>query len=1425
MFVNSPKQMTLTKTTDFNALRIQLASPERIREWSFGEVTKPETINYRSFKPERDGLFCERIFGPVKDWECQCGKYKRIRYRGVVCDRCGVEVTQAKVRRDRMGHIELAVPVAHIWYLKSLPSRISYLLDISVRNIERVVYYEAYIMLDPGNTDRKASDLLSEEEVLEMEDQGLEFRAEMGAPAIKELLSKIDIAELSSSLRAQVKIETSAQLKQEALKRLKVVEAFRQSNNRPDWMIMDVIPVIPPDLRPLVPLEGGRFATSDLNDLYRRVINRNNRLKKLIEIKAPDVILRNEKRMLQEAVDALFDNGRRTRAVRGDGNRALKSLSDLLKGKQGRFRQNLLGKRVDYSGRSVIVVGPELKIHQCGLPKTMALELFKPFIIRRLNQRDDKTTIKHAKKLVERSSPEVWDILEDLCKDHFVLLNRAPTLHRLGIQAFLPVLVEGKALQLHPLVCAAFNADFDGDQIAVHLPLSFEAQVEANVLMLSAHNILSPASGKPIVVDKPQCIALGCYYLTKMSDDPRGEGKVFSNEEEAKLAYENGFITLNTKVSVRLFGKVIETTVGRMIFNNIMPEGSSFLNRNVDAGTMKRIVAESYRKNGRQVTVAFLDKLKNLGFRYATYSGISIGIEDVIIPEAKHKLVAEATARVDDIREKYDNGVISDGERANQTIDEWSHTTSRVAQTVFEALRQAEGGFNPLFVMADSGARGSQDQIKQLAGMRGLMQKPQKKITGGYGDFIEAPITSNFREGLSVLEYFISTHGSRKGLADTALKTAEAGYLTRRLVDVAQDAIVIEEDCGTMHGIEMTPLKEGEQIVEKLGDRIFGRVPLEDIVDPQSGEVLCGAGQIIDDDMVKTINDSALETVLIRSVLTCESRKGVCAKCYGLNLAKSKSVNIGEAVGVIAAQSIGEPGTQLTLRTFHIGGAGERLTEQSEISVKKGGKAVFNENLIMVQFDEQTQVVTSRNGEIHIEDKTGRILNNYKVPYGARLLVKDGDVVEDGHIIYTWEPNHTLIVTDRAGTARFMNVTEGVTFRYETDSETGHRQRFVIDQRNRTITPHIDIVDAAGNKLRTYFLSTGSRIVVDDGQQLRAGETLAMIQAERFKTRDITSGLPRVAELFEARKPKDPAIISEIDGVVEIGGLVRGSRRVIVKGENEFNREYMIPYGKHLLVFDGDFVRAGERLTEGAVNPHDILRINGIHRVQEYLLNEIQEVYRLQGVKINDKHIEIIVRQMLQKVQVIDPGDTPFLEGAQVDKFTFSTVNNRVMDEGGEPATFEPLLLGITKASLFTESFISAASFQETTRVLTEAAIQGKIDELQGLKENVIIGHLIPAGTGMRRYQEIKMLAPEDDFEELVREAREREPIAEITDDEFEDEEDIELGELVLSTEPEDGFEKDLPEELDGVLGDEIEMADEEEPEPEIDEDEPRFEL
>jgi len=1366
--VNSPKTTTMGKNTDFNAIRIQLASPERIRSWSFGEVTKPETINYRSFKPERDGLFCERIFGPVKDWECQCGKYKRIRFRGVVCDRCGVEVTQAKVRRDRMGHIELAVPVVHIWFLKSLPSRISYLLDVSVRSIERVIYYEAYVIIDPGNSGKEVGDILTDEEYRELEEQELEFEVDMGAGAVKKLLSMLDIAELSANLRAQVKIETSAQQKQEALKRLKVVEAFRQSSNNPQWMILDVIPVIPPDLRPLVPLEGGRFATSDLNDLYRRVINRNNRLKKLIEIKAPDVILKNEKRMLQEAVDALFDNGRRTRAVRGDGNRALKSLSDLLKGKQGRFRQNLLGKRVDYSGRSVIVVGPELKIHQCGLPKSMALELFKPFIIKKLNQRDEKTTIKHAKKLVERQSPEVWDILDDLTKDHFVLLNRAPTLHRLGIQAFLPVLVEGKALQLHPLVCAAFNADFDGDQIAVHLPLSFEAQIEANVLMLASNNILSPASGKPIVVDKPQCIALGCYFLTKTSSDTLGEGKIFSNSEEGKLAYESGVIKLNSRIKIRIEGKVIETTIGRITFNDIMPEGMAFLNKTIDAKVMKKIVADSFRIYGRRITVEFLDKLKNLGFRYATYSGISIGMGDVIIPDEKYKLVEDANDRINDIREKYNAGVISDGERANQTIDEWSHTTARVAQTVFESLRQAEDGFNPLYVMADSGARGSQDQIKQLAGMRGLMQKPQKKITGGYGDFIETPITANFREGLSVLEYFISTHGSRKGLADTALKTAEAGYLTRRLVDVAQDCIVIEEDCGTINGIEMTALKEGEQIVEHLGDRVFGRIPLEDVIDPQTDDIICHDGELINEAMAKKINESTIDTILIRSVLTCESIRGVCSQCYGLNLAKGTLVHIGEAVGVIAAQSIGEPGTQLTLRTFHIGGAGSRLTEQSEIKVKKGGKVVFDENIITVAYDENIKVVTSRNGEIIVEDGTGRVVSTYMVPYGSRLMVNNGDMIDDGDTIYTWEPNHTLVVTDVAGTARFENIKEGLTFRFEIDSETGHKQRFVVDQRNRSLTPHIDIIDRDGEKLRTYYLSVGSRIMIEDNDELKAGETLAMIQNERFKTRDITSGLPRVAELFEARKPKDPAIISEIDGVVEIGGLVRGSRKVFVKGENEFTRDYLIPYGKHLLVFDGDYVRAGERLTEGSVNPHDILKINGIHKVQEYLLNEIQEVYRLQGVKINDKHIEAIVRQMLQKVQIVDPGDTNFIQKSQIDKFTFSAVNKKVIDEDGEPATFEPLLLGITKASLFTESFVSAASFQETTRVLTEAAIQGKTDELKGLKENVIIGHLIPAGTGMRKYRNIRMVEKEDEFDEFIEAEQPAEEISEgVTDHEI----------------------------------------------------------
>jgi len=1336
--------MNSKNPNSFSAVKIQLASPEKIREWSHGEVTKPETINYRSFKPEMDGLFCERIFGPVKDWECHCGKYKRMRYRGVVCDRCGVEVTQSKVRRERMGHIELAVPVSHIWYFKSIPSRIGYLLDLSIRDLERVIYYESYIVIDPGDAPVRKKELLEEDQVLELKEQGYNFVAEMGAGAIRKLLAEIDIEELSLELRAQVRMETSMQRKQEALKRLKVVEAFRVSGNRPEWMILEVIPVIPPDLRPLIPLDGGRFATSDLNDLYRRVINRNNRLKKLIGIKAPDVILRNEKRMLQEAVDALLDNGRRSRAVKGDGNRALKSLSDLLRGKQGRFRQNLLGKRVDYSGRSVIVVGPELKLHQCGLPKSMALELFKPFIIRRLEEKGYAQTVKSAKKLVERERPEVWDVLEEVIKDHCVLLNRAPTLHRLGIQAFEPVLVEGKAIKIHPLVCAAFNADFDGDQMAVHVPLSFEAQIEARVLMLSTNNLLRPADGKPIVVEKPQDIVLGCYYLTKLlKKDTRGEGRVFSSEEEASMAYEYGYIGLHTPINLRYNGEIIKTSVGRIIFNNILPEDLRFVNETVDRKKLQDITAYIYRKYGNTKTGEFVDELKDLGYYYATRSGLTVGVDDIVVPASKREMLEKANANAEEVWGKYLRGIITDSERYNQIIDVWSHITADVSEALFEELKNDQDGFNPVFMMVDSGARGSMDQISQLGGMRGLMMKPRRKIIGAIGEIIETPITSNFKEGLSVLEYFISTHGARKGLADTALKTAEAGYLTRRMVDVAQDTVITEEDCGTILGIDIEALKEGEEIVEPLSERILGRVALNDVEDPVTGEILVKAGEEIDEGAAARIADAGVERVRIRSVLTCESRYGVCAKCYGRNLATGRMVEVGEAVGVIAAQSIGEPGTQLTLRTFHIGGtAGAGVAEQARIEVKRAGKVRYKD----IDYVDQgsNRIVVGRHGELELLDDQDRVRGRYTVPHGAELLVKDGDEVSGGSIICRWDPYNIVIVTDHDGIIRFVDIKEGVTVREELDETTSLKQRVIVEDRNRTLSPHIEILNPEGERLRYYSIPVGARLMVADGQRVKAGDVLVKIPREARKTRDITGGLPRVAELFEARRPKEPAVVTEIDGIVRFGGFVRGSREVIVTNyDDEGNivdeRKYLIPYGKHLRVHEGDRVRAGDKLSEGPVNPHDILRILGAHKVQEYLVNEIQEVYRLQGVKINDKHIEVIVRQMLQKVKVVDPGDTNFLEGEQVDKFRFAEENRKVLEVGGEPATFQPILLGITKASLTTESFISAASFQETTRVLTEAAVQGKTDYLRGLKENVAIGRLIPAGTGSKYYRDVSI--------------------------------------------------------------------------------------
>jgi len=1331
------------KPTDFKAIRIMLASPEKIREWSFGEVTKPETINYRSFKPEKDGLFCERIFGPVKDWECSCGKYKRIRYRGVICDRCGVEVTRANVRRERLGHIELAVPVSHIWFFKGLPSRIGHLLDMTIRDLERVLYYESYIVIEPGTMDLQEKQLLSEERYFELAETGKDFVAKMGAQAIKELLEKIDLPVLSKELRTRIATETSTQRKKDLLKRLRVVEAFRGSENRPQWMIMDVIPVLPPELRPLVPLEGGRFATSDLNDLYRRVINRNNRLKKLIEIKAPEVILRNEKRMLQEAVDALFDNGRRSRAVRGQGNRPLKSLSDMLKGKQGRFRQNLLGKRVDYSGRSVIVVGPELRIFECGLPKSMALELFKPFIIRKLEEKHYVQTVKSAKKLVEQESPEVWDILEEIIQEHPVMLNRAPTLHRLGIQAFQPVLVEGKAVRLHPLVCAAFNADFDGDQMAVHVPLSYEAQLEARTLMLSAHNILSPASGRPLAVPS-QDMVIGCYFLTMARKGATGEGRGFYSMDEVEIAHQAGAVALHARIRLRWGDETLSTTVGRVRFNRIIPEELRFVNDVMDKKSLGNVVADCFDRLGIERTIRFLDDLKGVGFSYATLSGLTVGMDDLVVPAGKQAIIDTASEDVRSITQQYEEGDITDGERYNKVIDTWTRTTNRVGEMMMEALRQDRDGFNPVFMMSDSGSRGSKDQVRQLAGMRGLMAKPQKKITGQIGEIIEMPITSNFLEGLSVLQYFISTHGARKGLADTALKTADAGYLTRRLVDVAQDVIVTEHDCGTIMGIDIHALKEGEEIIESLSDRIRGRVTVDDVLDPLTGEVKVEANTLLTWDLAAQIEDAGVEHVKIRSVLTCETKRGVCTLCYGTNLATGRLVEIGEAVGVVAAQSIGEPGTQLTLRTFHIGGIAGRIAEQTQKTVKYGGTATFK-GLRTVTGRENRDVVISRKAEFLLLDEGDRVRSRFGVPYGATLRVKPGSEVQPGTVIYEWDPYSDVILSDKGGRVRFGDLLLDVTIREKIDEKTGKMQLVVTEDREKKHHPHIHVLDADDNVVGHFIIPTGAQLLIKDGQEVHAGDTLCKIPREASKTSDITGGLPRVAELFEVRKPKDAAVISEIDGRVEFGSITRGMRKIIIKNENGDHKEYVIPQGKHLRVYEGDLVEAGDNLTEGPVNPFDILAIRGVNAAQEYLVNGIQEVYRLQGVSINDKHIETIVRQMLQKVQVEDPGDTTFLEGDLVDKVTFREENERMLAENGAPATFKPMLLGITKASLSTESFISAASFQETTRVLTDAAVRGKRDRLLGLKENVIMGHLIPAGTGVKAYDQVDVSPTETD--------------------------------------------------------------------------------
>jgi DNA-directed RNA polymerase subunit beta' len=1478
------------KSSSFDYIAIRIASPEEIRGprdpkererlelqglrtwWSWGEVTKPETINYRSFKPERDGLFCERIFGPVKDWECHCGKYKRIRYRGVICDRCGVEVTLSKVRRERMGHIELAVPVAHIWFFKTLPSPMGNLLNMTLRDLERVIYYSAYVVIEPGKQEVDANQLLDEEEYLTLrmkaKDEGdTGFRAEIGAPAVRILLERIDIRKLADDLRSAIAAETSQHRKKQMLKRLKIVDAMLSSGdnqdvpNNPAWMIMDVVPVLPPDLRPLVPLDGGRFATSDLNDLYRRVINRNNRLQKLIQHRAPEVILRNEKRMLQEAVDALFDNGRRSKAIRGRGKRPLKSLSDMLKGKQGRFRQNLLGKRVDYSGRSVIVVGPELRLHQCGLPKAMAVELFKPFIINKLVEKGIAETVKRAKKIVEREGPEVYEILEEIIQDHPVLLNRAPTLHRLGIQAFEPKLVEGKAIRIHPLVCAAFNADFDGDQMAVHVPLSFEAQLEARLLMVSSNNILKPSDGRP-VAEPSQDMVLGSYWLTKLApgyeerlrrggprpDHVRTElwkdARHYGSIAELEMALLTGAADYHTPIHFWYIPPAeaadreprwLRTTVGRVLFNNILPRQlvaeMGFRDDVMKKRALSDLVLNAYRRAGLRETVEFLDRLKRFGFDFATNGGISIGIEDLEIPAEKAALLDEAQKRVERFQRAYNTGQITFGERYNKVIDAWTHANNDVAEAMISHMRQSRGGFNPVFMMFDSGSRGSRDQIRQLAGMRGLMAKPQKKLTGGIGEIIESPIKSNFREGLSVLEYFISTHGARKGLADTALKTADAGYLTRRLVDVAQDVTVTEEDCGTILGLETTALKEGEDVIESLPERIVGSVAAEDVFDPhqldEHGDprLLVQAGQLVSEEVADAIDEAGIERVKIRSVLTCEARRGICRMCYGRNLATMDMVDMGEAVGILAAQSIGEPGTQLTLRTFHIGGTSARIAEEAERRARSDGLVKYTKGLeyadLTVEYEDGTSgsirvALTREDESAEEENREGilivdpkdpaHVLSRYPVPQGAILHAAEGSTATRGDaerratVLYTWDPYNDPSIIKSDGQLRWKDLVPGVTLREELDEGTGLRSLVVTADPERELHPSVLVYVANRKDPQEYTLAEGSRIIlgsptdpvsrsmeIPDASnpwssrfhveerpineawpgktkkeakdrtvflsapvKVAKGVTITKIPRQAYKTRDITGGLPRVAELFEARRPKDPATMSEIDGIVKFGEIKRGKREIYVypmKPDGALNDQeppqvYEVPAGKHLRVHEGDRVRAGDRLTEGPVNPHEILLIKGPRAVQEYLLNEIQEVYRLQGVRIADKHIGVIIRQMLQKVRVTEPGDTNFLESEAADKVSFRDENERVVRRKGTPATAEPLLLGITKASLTTQSFVSAASFQETTRVLTDAAIRGAKDDLRGLKENIIIGHLIPAGTGHYRYVDLEIQVP-----------------------------------------------------------------------------------
>ncbi len=1400
-----PITKTLTVTNDFDSIGVSLASAETILSRSHGEVLTPETINYRTFKPEMDGLFCEKIFGPVKDYECHCGKYKRIRYKGIICDRCGVEVTRKAVRRERMGHITLTVPVVHIWYFKSLPNKIAYLLGISSKNLDRIVYYETFVIINPGvarDLGYAKGDMISEEEKYDILDQLPEDNFELddddedkfivkeGADALAAMLADQDLDDLAYNLRYEVKHETSQMRKKKKLKRLQVIESFRaaaeHTENKPEWMCQTVIPVIPPELRPLVPLEGGRFATSDLNDLYRRVIIRNNRLKRLMDIKAPDVILRNEKRMLQEAVDSLYDNSRKSNAVRNN-NRPLKSLSDMLKGKSGRFRQNLLGKRVDYSGRSVIVVGPELKMHECGLPKEMAVELYKPFIIRRLIERGYVKTVKSAKKVVDRRDAVVWEVLENVIDGHPVMLNRAPTLHRLGIQAFQPVLIEEKAIRLHPLACTAFNADFDGDQMAVHLPLSHDAVLEASVLMLGSHNIMSPANGGPIAVPSQDMI-LGLYYLTKPANDQLGEGKTFANTDEVLVAFDQGKLGLHAKINVRVevvneegekVQEVVKTSTGRVIFNEITPEEIGFMNKTLGKKELRTLIGDIHGVVGTSRTAAFLDEMKKLGYENATLGGLSFSLDDIIIPDAKAELIDGAKDEVTDIQGRYEMGFITDNERYNQVIDKWTSTTNRVSETLFTALQEDREGFNPVYMMADSGARGSKEQIRQLGGMRGLMAKPQKSSMQQGNEVIENPILSSFKEGLSVLEYFISTHGARKGLADTALKTADAGYLTRRLVDVSQDVIITEDDCGTLRGIKMSALKDNEDIIERLEDRIIGRFSLYDVYDPITDDLICEANQMIDETVAKKIAETSIEEVDIRSVLTCETGRGVCAKCYGRDLARGTVVEKGEAVGVIAAQSIGEPGTQLTLRTFHVGGTASRLEADSQHKSKFDGKVEF-ENIRVVTYDdgeEEHNIVLSRAGEIKIVNEDGKVLINYNVPYGSEMMVEEGDMVPKGAQLCKWDPYNALIFSEIDGKVEYKDIIDGVTFTEDTDAQTGHREKVITDSKDRSLVPTL-VVKGDKDIIRESTLPVDTHITIDDGEKVFAGQVIAKIPRAASKSKDITAGLPRVTELFEARSPSEPAVVSEIDGIVEMGGRKRGSQEVFVKSKDGTDeKKYLISLSKHILVQTNDFVKAGQPLSDGTIPAQDILNILGPYAVQSYLVNEIQEVYRLQGVKINDKHIEVIVSTMMQKVEITDPGDTMFLEGDKVDRFEVNKRNDEligkfvVTDEGGsdlkkgkildrrqvrdtnnelikegkeelqtreaEPAISRPILLGITRAALSTESWLSAASFQETTKVLTQASIEAKKDWLRGLKENVVVGHKVPAGTGLREYNDI----------------------------------------------------------------------------------------